>query len=136
MKRSTIRFLLSHACVIVSLMIVVFFCIDRVNTSMEFMTSEISKWVILLLAVLSFANAFMTISGLRRALKKQLLREAALEETALAETEGADGGASENGESREVIHEDDILKNAVFSRIKADTGHGDSASKNDSSKPD
>lgn len=42
---------LPHVTAILSLMTMTFFCIDRVNTAMAFMTSELSKWVFMLLAV-------------------------------------------------------------------------------------
>jgi nitrate reductase gamma subunit len=41
----------AHTGIIVGMMIMVFFAIDRYNPAMEFMTSEISKWLILLLAL-------------------------------------------------------------------------------------
>jgi membrane-bound ClpP family serine protease len=50
----------AHAGIIVGMMVVVFFVIDRFNPAMEFMTSEISKWVILLLAFCAITNGFYT----------------------------------------------------------------------------
>jgi hypothetical protein len=50
----------AHAGIIVGMMVVVFFVIDRFNPAMEFITSEISKWVILLLALSAISNGFYT----------------------------------------------------------------------------
>ena len=41
----------AHAGIIVGMMFVVFFVIDRFNPAMEFLTSSLSKWLILFLAV-------------------------------------------------------------------------------------
>lgn len=49
-KRSLWGFF-AHTGIIVGTMFVVFFIIDRYNPAMEFLTSEISKWLILLLAL-------------------------------------------------------------------------------------
>lgn len=42
---------LPHITIILALMTLTFFAIDRVNTGMAFMTSELSKWVFMLLAL-------------------------------------------------------------------------------------
>ena len=41
----------AHASIIVGMMFAVFFVIDRVNPAMEFLTSGLSKWLMLLLAL-------------------------------------------------------------------------------------
>jgi hypothetical protein len=41
----------AHASIIVGMMFIVFFVIDRFNPAMEFLTSGLSKWLIFLLAV-------------------------------------------------------------------------------------
>lgn len=41
----------AHTGIIVGMMFLVFFVIDRFNPAMEFLTSEISKWLILVLAL-------------------------------------------------------------------------------------
>jgi len=71
MQLRSVRTILSHACVVAGLMILVFFIADRFNPAMEFMTSEISKWFILSLAAMSFANAVLTISGIRHAIRRR-----------------------------------------------------------------
>jgi len=41
----------AHASIIVGMMFVVFFVIDQLNPAMEFLTSSLSKWLILVLAI-------------------------------------------------------------------------------------
>lgn len=41
----------SHASMIIGMMFVVFFVIDRFNPAMEFLTSSLSKWLMLVLAL-------------------------------------------------------------------------------------
>ena len=60
MKRFFSR-ILPHAVIVLSLMTLTFFGIDRVNPIMAFMTSELSKWVFALLAVTGFATAVLLI---------------------------------------------------------------------------
>ena len=75
MKLRKVRTVLSHTCLVVSLMIVVFFIADRFNPAMEFMSSEMSKWLILFLAIVSFANAVLTIYGIRHAIRKRIEKQ-------------------------------------------------------------
>lgn len=75
MKLMRVRTLLSHACIVAALMLLVFFVIDRINPAMEFLTSEISKWFILAFAVLSFTNAVLTVHAARRAVRRRLERQ-------------------------------------------------------------
>ena len=78
MKRFLSR-ILPHAVIVLSLMTLTFFGIDRVNPIMAFMTSELSKWVFALLAVTGFATAILLIGmqwseddrKARRALKQK-----------------------------------------------------------------
>ena len=60
MKRFFSR-VLPHAVIVLSLMTLTFFGIDRFNPIMAFMTSELSKWVFALLAVTGFATAVLLI---------------------------------------------------------------------------
>ena len=41
----------SHASIIIGMMFVVFFAIDQFNPAMEFLTSSLSKWLMLVLAL-------------------------------------------------------------------------------------
>jgi len=61
----------AHANIIVGMMFVVFFVIDRFNPAMEFLTSSLSKWLMLFLAVSSvigglFAAVFLFQKQKRR----------------------------------------------------------------------
>ena len=60
MKRFFSR-ILPHAVIVLSLMTLTFFGIDRFNPIMAFMTSELSKLVFALLAVTGFATAVLLI---------------------------------------------------------------------------
>lgn len=60
MKRFLTR-ILPHAVIVLSLMTLTFFGIDRVNPIMAFMTSELSKWVFALLAATGFATAILLV---------------------------------------------------------------------------
>ena len=60
MKRLLTRFF-PHAVIVLSLMTLTFFGIDRFNPIMAFMTSELSKWVFALLAVTGLITAILLI---------------------------------------------------------------------------
>ena len=61
-----IRKLLPHACIVAAGMMIVFFCIDRVNTPIGFMANEFHKWLSLLLAVSCVIYSAADISAQRR----------------------------------------------------------------------
>ena len=61
-----VRKLLPHLCIVAAGMMIVFFCIDRVNTPIGFMANEFHKWLSLLLAVSCIVYSVMTISDQRR----------------------------------------------------------------------
>ncbi len=60
MKRFFQR-VMPHAVIVLSLMTLTFFSIDRVNPIMAFMTSELSKWVFALLAVTGLLTSIFLI---------------------------------------------------------------------------
>ncbi|MBO4384636.1 MAG: hypothetical protein J5854_04375 [Clostridia bacterium] len=60
-KRRVFRVVLAHLTVLLSIMVISFFMIDRFNDAMEFMTSDLSKFVCLILAVLSLVSSIVTI---------------------------------------------------------------------------
>jgi len=60
MKRFIQR-VMPHAVIVLSLMTLTFFSIDRVNPIMAFMTSELSKWVFALLAATGLLTAIFLI---------------------------------------------------------------------------
>lgn len=51
---------LAHTSIIVGMMLVIFFVIDRFNPAMEFLSSNISKWLILLFALCSVLNGLFS----------------------------------------------------------------------------
>ena len=51
-----------HLTIVLSLMTLTFFCIDRVNRGMAFMTSELSKWVFAALAVCALSSAVSLVA--------------------------------------------------------------------------
>lgn len=61
-----IRKMLPHATLIVAVMFVVFFCIDRVNEAMNFLGAEISKWLLLIFCILSIVTSVLLIISQRR----------------------------------------------------------------------
>ena len=52
-----------HITIILALMTLTFFIIDRFNSFMDFMTSEMSKWVFAALAVFAIASAVRLIAA-------------------------------------------------------------------------
>lgn len=57
---------LPHISIVLSGMLIVFFCIDRVNKPMAFMTNEFHKIITFLLAILSLGYSIFIMSCLRR----------------------------------------------------------------------
>lgn len=55
MKRffSVLGRILPHAVLILGVMMLVFFCIDLVNSSMAFLNNSVTKWLLAVFAVLS-----------------------------------------------------------------------------------
>lgn len=66
MEIGMIRKMLPHATLIVAVMFVVFFCIDRVNEAMNFLGAEISKWLLLIFCILSIVTSVLLIISQRR----------------------------------------------------------------------
>lgn len=58
------RILFAHALIIFSVLILTFFVVDRFNTAMGFMTSDISKWFIAVLALIGLINGLMSVTDL------------------------------------------------------------------------
>ena len=50
----------AHAGIIIGMMFVVFFVIDLFNPAMEFLTSSLSKWLMLLLAILAIGDGLFS----------------------------------------------------------------------------
>lgn len=69
-----IKKLLPHAAIILSGMLIVFFCIDRVNKPMGFMTNEFHKIITFVLALLAIWFAVQLIALQRRAERAEYRR--------------------------------------------------------------
>ena len=63
-KVRVVRVILSHLTAMFAVLIIICFIIDRVNTAMEFMTSDLSRWMIGILAVLALITSVLNILGL------------------------------------------------------------------------
>jgi phage shock protein PspC (stress-responsive transcriptional regulator) len=63
-KVRVFRVITAHLTAMFAVLIIVCFIIDRVNTAMEFMTSNLSKWCIAILAVLALIGSILTICAL------------------------------------------------------------------------
>lgn len=57
---------LPHAVIVMAGMMIVFFCIDRVNQPMGFMTNEFHKWLSLMLALASLGYSILAVAWQRR----------------------------------------------------------------------
>lgn len=64
MKKSlwTAWVILTHAVIILATMFLVFFVIDRFNPVMEFISSEISKWLLCVFAVCALADGILSVA--------------------------------------------------------------------------
>jgi hypothetical protein len=60
-----IRKILSHLTVIFGGMFLTFFLIDRVNTAMGFIDSEISKWVLFCFSLTAIAQGILSLISIR-----------------------------------------------------------------------
>lgn len=71
------RKLLPHVTIVMCLMYVVFFGIDRVNSAMAFIDNEITKWLLLVLCLFSIVEAIWLIADDRRRERRRQKRRAA-----------------------------------------------------------
>ncbi len=76
-RRSTklINTLTLNAAIIISLMYLVFFGIDRVNTAMEFINNDITKWLLVILAVITIYNSVARMCLDRKLDRKRKTKE-------------------------------------------------------------
>lgn len=63
-KARVIRSVLSHITMMLAVLVLVLFSIDRVNNAMEFMTSQLSRWLFALLALFALVTAILDIIAL------------------------------------------------------------------------
>ena len=86
MKRLIAR-ALPHLTIVLSLMTLVFFSIDRVNPIMAFMTSELSKHVFMVLAVCAIVSSILLIASQWREDDRRARRASRREEGSLSAKE-------------------------------------------------
>ncbi len=61
----------THTSIIIGMMFVVFFVIDRFNPEMEFLTSTISKWLMLVLSLCAIASGLFSAIYLYQSQKRR-----------------------------------------------------------------
>lgn len=71
---------LSHTSIIVGMMFVIFFVIDRFNPAMDFLGSSLSKWLMLALAACAFLNGLLSAVYLFQKRRRSMERQSAREE--------------------------------------------------------
>ena len=59
MKRYRLWNALTHATIVLSVVFLVFFCIDRVNPAMEFIGSDISDWLLFVFCVVALFSSIL-----------------------------------------------------------------------------
>lgn len=65
---------LSHLTIIFAGMFLVFFIIDRINPAMEFISSQISKWVLLMFVISALLQGITTLMDIRYREKAAIAR--------------------------------------------------------------
>lgn len=58
---------LPHICLVIALMMLVFYIIDRYNSAMNFINNDIFKMLLLIFSLLVIVSSFLTIRDHRRA---------------------------------------------------------------------
>ncbi len=72
----------AHAAIILSLIYLTLFVIDRINTAMEFINNDITKTLVAILAVLAIANGIAFEADRRKKAKSGPAKKAALKKAA------------------------------------------------------
>jgi hypothetical protein len=60
MKKYKLRTFLTHAAIVLSVVFLVFFVIDRFNPAMEFIGSDISDWLLCVFCVIALVSSILT----------------------------------------------------------------------------
>lgn len=60
MKKHKLRTLLTHATIVLSVVFLVFFTIDRFNPAMEFIGSDISDWLLCVFAAITLLSSILS----------------------------------------------------------------------------
>lgn len=71
---------LCHANIVLGVMFIVFFWLDRVNPAMEFLGSEISKWLLLCFSLCAVANGVVGAVHIFTKEKRQITPKTAHEQ--------------------------------------------------------
>ena len=74
--RTAVARILPHLTIVLALLTLTFFVVDRINVVMAFMTSELSKWLFALLAACSLTSSVMLVAHQWREDARQARREA------------------------------------------------------------
>lgn len=90
---SIFRKLLPHVNIILGLMFITFFIVDKFNGAMNFIGNDISKGLLLLLALVSIANAGFVIQENRRRARRNAAADAGTEKTEKTEKSGQTGNS-------------------------------------------
>ena len=62
--RKVVNRLFAHASMLLSIIVLVCFVLDKFNDAMDFMTADISKWLFAVTAAVSIISAILTIINL------------------------------------------------------------------------
>lgn len=90
---SIFRKLLPHVNIILGLMFITFFIVDKFNGAMNFIGNDISKGLLLLLALVSIVNAGFVIQENRRRARRNAAAGAGAEKTENTEKSGQTGNS-------------------------------------------
>jgi uncharacterized membrane protein len=71
----TLKKIIPHISIILSLMFVVFYFIDRINSAMNFINHPLSKAVLLALCIFSIATSILLIGMQRKHERRRELRQ-------------------------------------------------------------
>lgn len=70
-----IRTLLPHAGIILSLLFITFFIVDKINGAMNFINNDITKGMLLAFSLISIANACFLIADNRRRARRRMRKD-------------------------------------------------------------
>lgn len=90
---SIFRKLLPHVNIILGLMFITFFILDKFNGAMNFIGNDISKGLLLLFALVSIVNAGFVIQENRRRARRNATADAGAERTENTEKSGQTGNS-------------------------------------------
>lgn len=65
-KKALLTVLLAHLVLVISVMMLVLFVIDRVNEAMAFLNNDLTKWILAIFALAAAVLAITVIAGYER----------------------------------------------------------------------